>query len=294
MNYIELINRFWELDEAWQFSCCETRLYFYLVKTANRLGWENNWTHSDDKTSANVGVSKNTLKTARNKLSQAGLISFKEGGKGHANKTRYQILTPNPIPKVTPNLIPNIDPNLDPLLNKHKPNQTDIPPIPLVGGEKVTPEKREDKPGWKNDYEVYLEGLRAEYRKAVADSEWISKQEKFNPGVDIPKSIEKACVNYWATEAGWVKKKRSRIKEIDWRSTFANAVSQKTNRVYKNDLFRNSTADKYEQKRNDSEQRKLDSLSAIDRMREEAANRRKELEAEGIIGALPGSSQVPG
>ena len=61
MNYIELINRFWELDEQWQFSCCETRLYFYLVKTANRLGWADNWTHKDDKTSANVGVSLNTI-----------------------------------------------------------------------------------------------------------------------------------------------------------------------------------------------------------------------------------------
>lgn len=124
MNYLELIRQFWRLDNAWQFTCCETRLYFYLVETANSLGWANNWTHSDAKTSANVGVSINTLKTARNRLSQAGLISFKEGGKGHANKTRYQILTPNLIPKVTPNLIPNLEPKVDPLLNKHKPNQT--------------------------------------------------------------------------------------------------------------------------------------------------------------------------
>ena len=39
MTYIELINNFWFLDEDWQFTCCETRLYFYLLKTANRLGW---------------------------------------------------------------------------------------------------------------------------------------------------------------------------------------------------------------------------------------------------------------
>ena len=124
MSYIDLINRFWELDEAWQFSCCETRLYFYLLKTANRLGWEDSWTHSDDKTAANVGVSRNTLKTSRNRLLQAGLISFKEGGKGYGNKTRYQIsyqnLTPKPEPKVDPKLQPKPEPKVDPIYNKTK------------------------------------------------------------------------------------------------------------------------------------------------------------------------------
>lgn len=136
MNYLELIRYFWKLDNAWQFTCCETRLYFYLVETANSLGWVNNWTHSDAKAAANVGVSVNTLKTARNRLSQAGLIAFKEGGKGHANKTRYQILTPNLQPKVIPKVTPNLQPKVEPLLNKHKLNktkQTNIPPTPPEG-----------------------------------------------------------------------------------------------------------------------------------------------------------------
>lgn len=127
MNYIELINWFWELDEQWQFTCCETRLYFYLVKTANRLGWVNNWTHSDDKTSANVGVSLNTMKTARNRLSQVGLIKFIPGGKGQKDKTRYQILTPNLAPNLIPNLTPNLAPNPTPLNKLNKTNN--IPPI---------------------------------------------------------------------------------------------------------------------------------------------------------------------
>lgn len=122
MNYIELINRFWEIDEAWQFSCCETRLYFYLLKTANRLGWEDNWTHSDDKTSANVGVSRDTLKSARNRLVQAKLISFKAGGKGYGNKTRYEILVPKSIPKSIPNPVPKSIPI--PIIDK--PNQTKL------------------------------------------------------------------------------------------------------------------------------------------------------------------------
>lgn len=122
MNYIELVNRFWELDEGWQFSCCETRLYFYLLRTANRLGWESNWTHGDSKTAACVGVSINKFKAARDRIANAGLISFKRGGKGFGDKCRYQILTSKIEPKIEPNYEPKLEPNLDPIIIK--PNQT--------------------------------------------------------------------------------------------------------------------------------------------------------------------------
>ena len=90
MTYIELINKFWELDESWQFSCCETRLYFYLLKTAIRLGWEDNWTRSDTKVSSDVGVSVKVFKSARNRLVQADLIECKQGN-GRGNKSTYSI-----------------------------------------------------------------------------------------------------------------------------------------------------------------------------------------------------------
>lgn len=112
--------------------------------------------------------------------------------------------------------------------NKVKESKEELPPlIPPKGDESEPP------PVWKKNFEVFLEELRSEYKKIIADKEWILKQEKFNPGVDIQKSIEKSCVNYWATEGGWKKKKGSKIKSIDWKSTFANAVSLKQNRVYK-------------------------------------------------------------
>lgn len=119
MSYIELINYFWDIDEEWQFTCCETRLYFYLVKTANRLGWVDSWTRSDAKVSSDVGVSVNSMKTARNRLVQAGLIDVKQGGKGQRDKTRYQILIPKPQPNHIPNLIPNLEPKVQPY-NKTK------------------------------------------------------------------------------------------------------------------------------------------------------------------------------
>lgn len=143
MTYIELINNFWELDEYWQFTCCETRLYFYLLKTANRLGWVDSWTRSDAKVSSDVGVSVNSMKTARNRLVQAGLIEFKSGGNGQRDKTRYIVRCQNLIPKLQPkhepNLIPNHEPKPQPYINKTKikTKNINIPPTPPKGVDKA-------------------------------------------------------------------------------------------------------------------------------------------------------------
>ena len=84
---------------------------------------------------------------------------------------------------------------------------------------------------WRDDFEIYKEVLRQEYLKIITNEEFISEQERFHPNIDIKLSIEKSCVNYWATEAGWKKKKASRSKSIDWKSTFTNAIG--INKVYK-------------------------------------------------------------
>ena len=54
--------------------------------------------------------------------------------------------------------------------------------------------------------------------------------EKHYPGVNIKLSLEKACTNFWATDAGWKHKKKSRAKEIDMRMTLINAIDK--NKVY--------------------------------------------------------------
>lgn len=114
MNYIELINHFWKIDDGVQFTGWETKLYFYLVKTANGLGWVNEFWHADGKTAVNVGMSLNTMKTSRNRLKQFELIDFKEGGNGYGDKTRYQILTPKPQPNLSPKVVPKVTSNLPP------------------------------------------------------------------------------------------------------------------------------------------------------------------------------------
>ncbi|MFW6275309.1 MAG: DUF6291 domain-containing protein [bacterium] len=84
---------------------------------------------------------------------------------------------------------------------------------------------------WRNDFEIYKSELREVYKELLNDSKFISEQEKFHPGVDIKLSLEKACTNFWATEAGWKHKKKQRSKEINWKTTLTNAID--LNKVYK-------------------------------------------------------------
>ena len=167
MTYIELINNFWELDEDWQFTCCETRLYFYLLKTANRLGWVDSWTRSDAKVSSDVGVSVNSMKTARNRLVQAGLIDVKQGGKGQRDKTRYQILIPKPQPNLIPNLEPNLEPKVQPY-NKTKTKTESMGLFPPPPEEKPKPSAKAKKPAF---VPPTLEQVREFFRGKLPDWE---------------------------------------------------------------------------------------------------------------------------
>lgn len=84
---------------------------------------------------------------------------------------------------------------------------------------------------WRNDFETYKSQLREVYKKLTEDDNYIKIQEKFHPNVDIKVTLNKACVNYWATEAGWKNKKSKKSKNIDWKSTLTNAIDN--NKVYK-------------------------------------------------------------
>jgi len=77
---------------------------------------------------------------------------------------------------------------------------------------------------WKSSFEIYLQEMNKVYDEMINDIAFIQEQEKFNPGVDILLSLEKAKANFWGKEAGWKHKKKSRTKTIDWRQTFINAI----------------------------------------------------------------------
>lgn len=94
-------------------------------------------------------------------------------------------------------------------------------------GEKKTPIEKT----WRNDFQIYLDQLNVVYKNLINDQDFIQKQERFYPSVNIALSIEKAVTNFWGKEAGWKNKKSSRTKDIDWEATLVNAIG--LNKVYK-------------------------------------------------------------
>lgn len=100
---------------------------------------------------------------------------------------------------------------------------------------RVRANKNPEKPRevtWRDSFDVYLQDCRAAWKRWVGNREWMAERQRFNPGVNIKLTLEKACKEFWATEAGWLHKKKSRCKTIDWKRIFEYAISQKTNRVY--------------------------------------------------------------
>lgn len=96
MNYIELIKQFWQCNNEIPIGCNATALYFYLLKVCNSLGWKETFKHSDRHIAIQLGISINTVRTAKNKLKQLGLIDFKspeKASKGLDGSTRYTIQT---------------------------------------------------------------------------------------------------------------------------------------------------------------------------------------------------------
>lgn len=92
--------------------------------------------------------------------------------------------------------------------------------------------KRESVNDWKKSFEEYKNQVREAFTEAIQDKTWMQKQQEYYPNINIKKSLEKACFNYWATEAGWQNKRSKKTKAINWKTTFGNALAMKENHVY--------------------------------------------------------------
>lgn len=93
-------------------------------------------------------------------------------------------------------------------------------------------------PSWKNSFDVYQTEETSGFESVLTDEKFLREQEKFYPNLDLKLTLEKAHKNFWNTEAGWKNKKKFRSKEIDWKATYRNALSQKQNHVYKQKIFK--------------------------------------------------------
>jgi hypothetical protein len=84
---------------------------------------------------------------------------------------------------------------------------------------------------WRESFKVYKDGLRKVFNELISDEKWIKEKERYHPNIDICLSIEKSCVEFWATEAGWKNKKATKTVDIDWKKTLTTAID--LNKVYK-------------------------------------------------------------
>lgn len=77
MNYIKLINNFWNVSEINSFGRTEIALYFYLLRVNNLCQWRVEFKHNNYRILASLGIKDlRTLSDARKKLKSAGLIDF--------------------------------------------------------------------------------------------------------------------------------------------------------------------------------------------------------------------------
>ena len=81
MNYIELINRFWQEVEMKDFLPSEACVYFRLLDICNKLGWQNPFSLSNSRAVALMAMNEKTFRAIRDKLGGRGLIEFKKGKK---------------------------------------------------------------------------------------------------------------------------------------------------------------------------------------------------------------------
>lgn len=91
-----MINNFWQLDKETPFAPSDTRLYFYLLDTCNKLGWKNPFGHSDRHLEFNLGMNIKTIRKAKLRLSDAGLIELilpDKPSNSIAGQTKYRLLT---------------------------------------------------------------------------------------------------------------------------------------------------------------------------------------------------------
>lgn len=90
--YIGLGTLFWKLDKVFDFTCQETRLFFFLHDVANSTYWASQFQISDERAASMCKMSRETLKKSRARLVEAGLIEVTPGKQGRGSKTTYSFV----------------------------------------------------------------------------------------------------------------------------------------------------------------------------------------------------------
>ena len=225
----------YELSRDWFDFCFEnpelvkpthTALYFFAIEHCNRLGWKSKFGLPTQMAMDAIGVKNwRTYSKAFDDIVDWGFFKLLEKSKNQYSATVIAIVknTKASTKALTKAMQKHSQKQSNSIVDIIKPDnqEPDNDPPLSPKGENT----------WRNDFEIYKNELRSVYSELINDITFIQTQEKFHPGVDIKLSLEKACINFWATEAGWKHKKKKRSKEISWKSTLTNAID--LNKVYK-------------------------------------------------------------
>ena len=89
MDYMKQLNRFFEFSEAEGLPASAQLVFLHLMNINNRLHWREWFKVANSRLENLTGMTNKTIVSAKNRLKQAGLISFKSDGRV---VTRYKIL----------------------------------------------------------------------------------------------------------------------------------------------------------------------------------------------------------
>jgi hypothetical protein len=215
MNYIEMINQYWQLREQGILTGAEGDLYMYLLHVSNKLGWKNPFNQSNALICAILNTSEPTLIRHRNTLKQAGLIEF-ESGKAVKKNTQYYLnylsstvssVVSSPVSSVVSSPVRQ---------HKTKLNKTNTPPYnPPVGGDEGAPpsEKFLNFKKWLSENAPRAEQLKQpfterEYVKLFA--KW-KREEVLTVLVEMHnyKPLTKKNISAYLTANNWLERRKN-------------------------------------------------------------------------------------
>ncbi len=134
MNYISLINLFWDSAMTNPLSTGQVSLYMALLHVCNRSNWTEWFQVPNQVLSVLTGLSRSGILKARNELKQRGVIDFKERG---TKATLYKIIakskqvsTQDSVQNSTQNSVRNSVQNSSTLYKQNKNKTRDSPYIP--------------------------------------------------------------------------------------------------------------------------------------------------------------------
>lgn len=93
--------------------------------------------------------------------------------------------------------------------------------------------KPDKKETWRTSYVVWQQEEQDAYNNILNDNEWMEERERLKPytTLNLKKTIENAH-GYWKSEAAWKHRKKSKTKDLDWKTTYINSITQKINQVF--------------------------------------------------------------